>query len=172
MAARRLLIVMLILLGLSTLAAALVPTQSLRDETEGTGSTSSVETVTTPPPEPTGEVQLAVVKVGVGKLPVIPISLGDRLELLICSTRTDFLDIPKIGRIEPVSPESGAYFSLLLTEAGSYAINFVEADAPAARIEVAAAKSPRAPEGPPREPPGGCGGRSLPSGAPQSGPQP
>ena len=47
MAARRLLIIMLVLLGISTLAAALVDTRSFRDE--GTGSTVASETEATLP---------------------------------------------------------------------------------------------------------------------------
>lgn len=160
-AARRLLIVMLVLLGLSTLAAALVPTRSERDGTESTGSTASEPVETFPDPLPKGEPVRAGVKVDGKTIPVVPIGLGDQLTLLVCSRRTDLLEIPDIGRVEPVSPATPAYFNLLPEEPGSYAINFVSDERLAARIEVGAKRSrARGERG--RSEETGCGGRARP----------
>jgi hypothetical protein len=128
MAARRLLIVMLILLGLSTLAAALVPSQSLRQDSDGTTSTTEAqptETNPVPPDQVLGE-QLAI-RVGAkrGKPPVVRVPPGGQLALTVRSHRTGLLEIPKLGRFEPVAEGSPAYFNLLIDEKGSYAINFI-----------------------------------------------
>lgn len=146
MAARRLLIVMLVLLGVSTLAAALVPPQTFREDT-GSTTTTTEATETAPPPgaTPAGEAVQARIFVGGRKIPVVPLPLGDQLSLTVCSRETtDLLEIPLIGRVEPITPGVPTYFNLLPDRKGSYAIRFVEGDAIAARIEV----GPRKPGAP------------------------
>ncbi len=72
MAARRLLIILLILLGISTLAAALVPPRSLRDATTGETTTQRTETATVPArPPPTGKHFAVNIEVGVNRFPVV-----------------------------------------------------------------------------------------------------
>jgi hypothetical protein len=119
---------MLILLGLSTLAAALVPPRSLEqgtDETTATTATEPAETATVPFSDIVG-VQF-VIKVGPKEAPikVVPLKPGQQLALTVRSDRTGLLEIPAIGRFEPVSPDTSAYFNLLLPATGSYAINFI-----------------------------------------------
>ena len=139
MAARRLLIVMLILLGLSTLAAALVPPQSLK---EGTGTTTTEATLPIPPDTvPRGNALTAKVDVGEGSVPVVPISVGDQLSLVITSKQPDELEIPLLGLVEPIGPDEPAHFDIFATQPGSYGIRFVAADTIAARIEVSAPKA-------------------------------
>lgn len=137
MAARRLLIVMLILLGISTLAAALVPPQSARDESSG--STATAQTETTPTDKlPNGKALSATIAVGGDQIPVVPVKLGDQLTLTVKSDRADLLEIPALGLVEAVAPGSPARFEVLAEERGSYGIRFVEADRVVARIEVEA----------------------------------
>jgi hypothetical protein len=89
MAARRLLIVMLVLLGLSTLAAALIPTRTLRDD-EGTSSTITSETQPTTTggqdATPGGRDLRISIEVGGEKVKVVPIEVGDQLRLIVNTT--------------------------------------------------------------------------------------
>lgn len=136
MAARRLLIIMLVLLGISTLAAALVGNRPLRGE--GTGSTIASETEPTVPPDtvPEGEPLGISVIVGGAKVKVIPMKVGDQLALILRSRKTDLLEIPALGLLEPVAPNAPARFDVFAQEAGSYGVRLVNADRVVARIEV------------------------------------
>src|SRR3954452_88073 len=96
MAARRLLIVMLILLGLSTLAAALVPQRTLNDGT--TSTTTSPRSVATAPTVPAGTVPpVAEILVGGKKFPVVPVHVGDQFTLLVRSRHPNEIAIPEFG---------------------------------------------------------------------------
>lgn len=135
MAARRLLIIMLILLGISTLAAALVPTRS---PNEGDSESTAAETTEAeiPDPLPAGDGLVAKIEVGGKKTPVVPMKLGDQLSLTVRSRRSDLLEIPALGLVEPISPGTPVLFNILPENEGSYGIRMVEADRVVARIEV------------------------------------
>ena len=95
MAARRLLIVMLILLGLSTLAAALVPQGALRNGT--TTGTTTTQSIPTTPSVPITDVLPPVAEITVGgkEFPVVaPVHVGDQLTLLVRSRRPKEISIP------------------------------------------------------------------------------
>jgi hypothetical protein len=147
MAARRLLIVMLILLGLSTLAAALVPPRTLRGGT--TAATTTQPTQTAPPlVAPGGKDVPVTFTVGGRTVPVVacrpstdkhrcsPIVVGDQLSLVIHSRIADQLEIPAFGLVKAVDPEAPAFFDLLPEQAGTYAVNFAQANRLAAQIKV------------------------------------
>src|SRR5512138_965647 len=98
MAARRLLIVMLVLLGLSTLAAALVPQHALRGGTTGSTTTTQPTQSTTTPETPAGRSLSVEIFVGGKKVPVVaaplckkrkprcePLHVGDQLSLQVLS---------------------------------------------------------------------------------------
>jgi hypothetical protein len=144
MAARRLLIVMLVLLGLSTLAAALIPPESLREDSTGTTTTEATQTQ---PADRTSGGGLFVQRITVGgkQVPVVPIKVGNELRLTVHSQRADELEIPALGLVEAVAPGAPAHFDILAESEGSYGIRFVEADRLAARVEVRkrGAKKPR-----------------------------
>lgn len=153
MAARRLLILMLVLLGVSTLAAALVPTPGREDEGEETEATTAPATTEAAPakarkgdgPAPEGGRHLqARIEVGGEKIPVVPVAVGDQLTLEIRSKHRGLLEIPALGRVEAVSPGTSAFFYLLARERVSYGIRFVGAEKVVARIEVEPASRPRA----------------------------
>lgn len=139
MAARRLLIVMLVLLGVSTLAAALVPTPEPQEDEE---STASQPTATEPrDPLPKGEKLQAEIEVGGEKVPVVgsrdrPVAVGDQLALEVRCKCSDLVEIPALGLVQAVSPGTPARFDLLPASAGSYGIRLLDADTVAARIEV------------------------------------
>lgn len=146
MAARRLLIVMLILLGLSTLAAALVPTRP--NEDEGTDNkiasefteTESSPADTVPPGKPLG----LTIRVGKGPVKVVPIHVGDQLTLIVRSTRADQLEIPSLGLLETVAPGLPARFEVFARAKGNLGIRYVEADRLVARIQVQPPEKPKA----------------------------
>jgi hypothetical protein len=158
MAARRLLIVMLILLGLSTLAAALVPQHSLRDSTTGSTTTTQPTTTTTPAP-PAGRSLSAVIRVGGKKIPVVAgpvcrkhepkcdpsIHVGDQISLQVLSRKNQAaLEVPSFGLFGIASSNAPAFFNLLPQHVGTIGILFSSTSKVAARIEVLSVKAARA----------------------------
>ena len=124
MAARRLLIVMLILLGLSTLAAALVPQRALRNGTTS-GTTTTQSSPTTPSPITDVLPPVAEITVGGKKFPVVaPVHVGDQLTLLVRSRRPRQISIPEFGLIGFATRDTPARFELLPTTPGTFGILF------------------------------------------------
>jgi hypothetical protein len=185
MAARRLLIVMLILLGLSTLAAALIPQRTLRN---GTRSTVQTTTTTSATPAPaSGRALSAKIFVGGKKVPLVasplcaqpkprcePLHVGDHLTLTTYSHDPAQLQLPEFGMFGFASSDAPAYFDLLLPTPGHFGLLFADpASVPAcerrsgraspcvaARIEVltaAAARKAVARPGPKSRARGGSG---------------
>lgn len=154
MAARRLLIVMLVLLGLSTLAAALVPQHGLRQgTTSATTTTQPTESTTTPAP-PAGRSLTAPVVVAGKKVPVVagplckarkprcePLHVGDQLSLQVLSKRQAELEIPAFGLVGVASSDAPAFFQLLPQEPGTIGVLFTSTRQVAARVEVLSAKA-------------------------------
>jgi hypothetical protein len=133
MAARRLLIVMLVLLGLSTLAAALIP-QSPSEE----GSTQTTTQATTTAPEPS-PLFLRPTKITVGgkKLPVVsPVRVGDQLTLIVRSRIPAQIEIPEFGQLAFAAPDAPARFELLAETPGTVGILFATTGKVAAQIRV------------------------------------
>ena len=122
MAARRLLIVMLVLLGISTLAAALAPT-----ERRGTSATTTtIEETTIEDTLPSGRLFERSIKVGGRTLPVVPLTLGSQLILTVRAKARYDVSIPRLGLVDAVDPESPAMFDILPLEPGGYKIQLVE----------------------------------------------
>jgi hypothetical protein len=155
MAARRLLIVMLVLLGLSTLAAALVPQHSLRGGTTTSQVTTTQPAETTPaaPPPPGRSLSVEIV-VGGKKVPVVagtlckapkprcePLHVGDQLSLEVLSKKHGELEIPTFGLIGVASRNSPAFFQLLPREPANIGVLFTTPRRVAAKIEVLSAKA-------------------------------
>ena len=143
MAARRLVIVMLVLLGISVGLAALVPSRESDEDTVGSTETEATETTATAeataPEEATPDdssVQTAEIKVGGRKFPVVPITLGEQVSLVVRSKLADQVEIPKLGLIDAVGPGAPARFELLPEKAGDLGIRLVNAERVVARIEV------------------------------------
>jgi hypothetical protein len=138
MAARRLLIVMLILLGLSTLAAALVPQRNPRDGGTSTGTATTQTEPTTTEAVPT---YLPPTKITVGgkKFPVVaPVHVGDQLTLLVRSRFPAEIEIPEFGLIRFATPDTPARFELLAHTAGTFGILFGASPKPGATGKPAA----------------------------------
>jgi hypothetical protein len=125
MAARRLLIVLLVLLGLSTLAAALVPQRTL-NEGDTTGTTTNQTTTTTPTATP-NPAFLRPTKITVGgkKFPVVsPVHVGDQLTLLVRSRFPTQIEIPEFGLLGFATSNTPARFELLADTPGTFGILF------------------------------------------------
>jgi hypothetical protein len=143
MAARRLLIVLVILLGLSTLAAALVQQRTVRNEsTTGTAATQATTTTATGKPNPSFP-RPTKITVGGKKFPVVsPVSVGDQLTLLVRSRFPAELSIPEFGLVSFATPDTPARFELLADTPGTFGILFSDSakpgvsGQPAARIVV------------------------------------
>src|SRR4051794_18346546 len=103
MAARRLLIVMLILLGISTLAAALVPQHALHapNRTASTTTTTPAPPTTASAPSPSF-LPPTPITVGGKKVPfpvVSPLHVGDQISLHVRSRFPTQLSIPAFGLV-------------------------------------------------------------------------
>src|SRR6185503_1145027 len=105
MAARRLLILLLVLLGISTLAAALAPVKSDRDST--TTETTGTETTATAT-EPAASVPAAT-NAGLFKYTLdadaknskpIQLYVGEELQLTVTSKLYDQISIPELGQVQ------------------------------------------------------------------------
>jgi hypothetical protein len=137
MAARRLLIVMLILLGLSTLAAALVPQHSLRGGT--TSDTTTTQPTTTQTETSPAFVPPTKISVGGKKFPIVsPVKVGEQLILLVGSPFPTQLEIPEFGLVGFAAPQAPARFELLPTAPGTFGILFAPSGKVAAQIRVVA----------------------------------
>lgn len=130
MAARRLIMVMLVLLVVSSVAAALVPVERDPDAESTTTETSSE------PSAPAGELVRETLPAGEREADPIRISLGDQLELRVTSKRPGQVEIPGLGVVDDVDPEAPARFDLLPLDPGDYPIRLRElgtAEAPSTR---------------------------------------
>jgi hypothetical protein len=135
MAARRLLIVMLVLLGLSTLAAALIPPRTTQDAGTTTGTTEETESVATEK-APKGAFVPGVVAVEPKGISLLSVSAGDQVQLAVCWSKPDEVEVPSFGLVDPVAPAKPARFDLLFEEPGTYGVKLVDADRVVARIKV------------------------------------
>jgi hypothetical protein len=134
MAARRLLIVLLVLLGLSTLAAALLPQRDLRREGTAQTVTSPTQTqATTTASVPNGfGFQPIEITVGGNKIPLVackpravhctPIHVGDQVPLVVKSKVATELEIPQFGLVAVVAPNAPASFNLIPDVSGTIGI--------------------------------------------------
>jgi hypothetical protein len=144
MAARRLLIIMLVLLGVSTLAAALVGNRTIgTGGTDSAASTAATETEPAIPPDTVPEgrrLKPVVIEVDKAKRTVVPVELGDQLPLIVRSPKPDLVEIPALGLLEPVNSNAPARFDVFADTTGDYGIRLVDANRIIGRIEVTAPK--------------------------------
>ncbi len=138
MAARRLIAILVVLLVVSSIAAALAP-EARRAGTTTDTTTSTSQTTTTgasggggsgtgqgegASPAPAGAlVERTVNAERTGKQAAkIAVTAGDRLVLRVPSANPRQIEIPGVGQIEYASANAPARFDLLLREPGSYAV--------------------------------------------------
>lgn len=124
---------MLVLLGISTLAAALVDPPEAGEQEEASEPP--------PRPQPNGEPIRKRISAHDRTPVVIRMSVGDQLSLTVTSRRADQVEIPALGELEVVGPLAPARFDVLARQEGSYAIRLVEAGRTIGRIEVTARRA-------------------------------
>jgi len=135
MVARRLLIVLLVLLVASTVAGTLLPTPT--DEETGGDETRGEPTVTEPTEtRPTASERQIEFKIAPGTIRVFEASVGEQLAVTIRSDESGLLEIPALGLVDAVAPGAPARFNLLPSEPGSFGVRFLEDERVVARIEV------------------------------------
>jgi hypothetical protein len=165
MAARRLVIVMLVLLGLSTLAAALVPGP---DRSTPAGS----DTIDTRPgagsgpgAAPASGARFVQRRLRISATPaVVEVRPGDQLRLAVVGPYGDDITIPAFGLTETLTPYAPARFDLLVPDAGSFPILAVQSGRLIGRI-----RSRPAPEPCPQARRRARQGRSRPQACPRRG---
>ena len=148
MAARRLIAILLVLLFLSSLAAALAPVQQTgKSVSTSTTETSTSETTPSPPTLPAigGSEAPALINqsidAGLKKAPVIRAGVGDQLQLRVTSKTAGTVELVKIGPTEDVGPEQPAFFDVLLRDEGTYPVRLLGTDREIATIKVTAARA-------------------------------
>ena len=113
---------MLVLLGISSLAAALAPVP--RESGESTSSTTS--TTERPGPGPTGgKLVRRTIDAQARRPERIRVSVGDQLALTVRSKRVEQFEIPGLGLIEDAGPLSPARFNLLAEREGGFEVRQV-----------------------------------------------
>ena len=140
MAARRLILAMLVLLVLSTVLATLVPV-----DREGVSDESSSTTSTEPesPSITAGELVRRSIAADDPTPERIELERGDQLELVVTSSKlADQVEIPAFSGLENVDPDFPARFDLLALESGSFPVRLSQAERVIARIEVGGAAEP------------------------------
>lgn len=144
MAARRLVIVMLVLLGISTLAAALVPGPE-RGSPTATGTIEGSSEGDTGSARPASRGSLVERRLRVSKTPgTVGVRAGDQLRLAVSGSYGDQITIPAFGLTETMTPYAPARFDVLVAEQGSFPIR-AEQSGLVGWIVVRPASSPCAP---------------------------
>lgn len=123
MAARRLIAVMLVLLFLSSLAAALAPVET-RDEQ--TSSTAPPRTAPSDSPAAEAELVQAELEAGARRRQTVEVAPGDQLQLLVSAPRIGTVELVGLGPTDDVAPGAPARFDVLLPEAGVFPVRFLE----------------------------------------------
>lgn len=146
MAARRLLIVLLVLLGISAALAVLAPQRDGGGEPETTAPRKDQPALPGSGEGAHYEVQInadteKIDAVGTGE---VPLRVGDQVALAVRSRRSDQVEIPAFGLIEAVSRDGPASFDLLLERPGAFAVRLVHEGRTVGRLYVTG-RAPREP---------------------------
>ncbi len=137
MAARRLIIVLLVLFGISVLAASIAPDRKGGGLLSPPSSSSTTSTTTAPPPpEATGVALTARIKASAAMPETVKGFVGDQLELDVAGDRTIVLEIPHFGLTETAAPGAPANFDLLLRDAGAFEVTDIESGKVVGRLVV------------------------------------
>jgi hypothetical protein len=148
MAARRLIIVMLILLGISTLLAAALPDRVRDAEEENTASETSQEAKgATEKALTTRRLKPETINADERQVVVITLQAGQELPLTVKSSTDDLVEIQGIGFVDAVGPYKPATFDILTGNPGPYGIRLVNAKRTIGRLEVKPASAAKPAQG-------------------------
>jgi hypothetical protein len=133
LAARRLLILMLAVLGVSTLAAALLAPPPEREQTE---TTTEESPPTGSSSKGGGRLIEAQASVSTRRPEKFELRPGDQLSLTVRSRAGGQVEIPAFGLIEDVGPSDPARFDLLAERPGEFEVRLVDRKRVLGRIVV------------------------------------
>jgi hypothetical protein len=141
MAARRLIAILLVLLFLSSLAAALAPVEQGTKVVSTSTSTTTAEAPAPPDTEGSSGARLVSQSVDTsdGRPARVRAKVGDQLRLEVTSRRSGTLELVGLGPAEDVGAQQPAYFDVLLREDGTFPIRFLGTDREVAEIKVSPA---------------------------------
>lgn len=127
MVARRLLIFVAILMGLTALAAGLAAPQNQKP-------------IATPEPVQPGAVRTASPlverEIGVSEPQTVAVNEGDEVRLTVSGEALDVVELVGLDLLQPIAPETPAVFDLNADDAGSYPIRLVEAGRRVGKLRV------------------------------------
>jgi hypothetical protein len=129
--------VLLVLLFLSSLAAALIPVERSSDEGSSTTTTQPAATADTG-----GRLLIRRIDAREDKPRTIRMRLGDQLQLSVDASGPNQVEIPAFDQLEPVDLGSPATFDLLPDAAGRYPVKLVEGNRTVGRIVVVGPRRP------------------------------
>ena len=124
MAARRLVVVMLVLLFVSSLAAALAPVRP--DQETTTAEPATTTRPAAPHDRDAGRLVRGTLDAGRSQPGRVHAAVGDQLQLRVDGRRPATVEIPRLGATESVGPLAPARFDLLLSDAGAYSVRLLE----------------------------------------------
>ncbi len=130
MAARRLILVMLVLLVLSSAVAALIPIE--RDALDDTSTTATA----TKEPAPTGKLVRGKIDADRSKARTIRLRAGDQLQLTVTSSKPGQVEILEPGVLETIDPFLPVHIDLLPLDQGAYLVRLIPPQPPTARGRV------------------------------------
>jgi hypothetical protein len=145
MAARRLIIVLVVLFAISIGAALLAPDRrsSLLGSDRSSTTTTTTTTTTATRRLPQDEMIRERIDASAAKPESVDVMVGDQLELVVASNRARLVEIPAFGVTADAVPRAPASFNLLLREAGRVPVRDAETGALVGRIDVAKAHRDR-----------------------------
>jgi hypothetical protein len=127
MVARRLLIFVAILMGLTALAAGLAAPQNQKP-------------IATPESDRPGAVRTASPlverEIDIAEPQTIAVNEGDEVRLTVSGDALDVVELVGLDLLQPIAPETPAVFDLNADDAGSYPIRLVETGRRAGRLRV------------------------------------
>lgn len=149
MAARRLIIVLVVLFAVSIVAALIAPDRrggliGDRSSTEATSTTTTSAPEETRPAGdalPSGEALTVRIDASTAKPERVEAFVGDQLALEVGSDRAREIEIPAFGVTEDAAPDAPANFDLLLREPGTLEVLDADAGKVLGLLEVARPKS-------------------------------
>ena len=122
---RRFLLLVVVLMGLTALAASLAPREPLirnRDQRAGTATPTP-----TPPPVAAEALQPIERTIFTAENPTrVAVRKGQILQLTVRGSEVDSVEV--LGEIEPIEADSPALFNILADEPGEYPIELVDAE--------------------------------------------
>ena len=160
MAARRLVVVMLVLLAISTLATALLPRPD--DKSAPAPTTTTKQPKVEPPPSPKLTGLLLVARMNAAGAPkTVRIERGDELRLEVEAPFGADVEIPGYGLVEPVTPFAPASFDFLATDRGTFPVRVFDPQQLVGRVLVGKPDSGRCGVSTPATPEGRAPTRSC-----------